>query len=76
MFSASSAEYSKHSQSMVGGVVSGVTLIVKVQELLCPNESWAVHVTIVGPTGNVEPLGGEQLMFVMVPQVVDAWGAG
>ena len=28
------------------------------------------------PVGNVEPLGGAQVMFVIVPQVVVACGAG
>ena len=61
---------------MVGALVSGKTLTVNVQELLWPSESRAVQVTIVGPTGNGDPLGGEQLIFVMVPQVVEAAGAG
>jgi hypothetical protein len=65
-----------HWQSITGGLVSGVTLIVKVHKLLWPSESKAVQVTIVGPTGKDEPLGGEHVVFVIVPQVVVAWGGG
>ena len=50
--------------------------MVNAQVLLLPKESRAVQVTTVGPTGKVLPLGGTQVMFVIVPQVVDAWGAG
>ena len=76
MLSCSWKLFVRHWQSITGGVVSGVTLMVNEQELLLPSESIAVQVTTVGPTGKVEPLGGMQVMFVIVPQVVEAWGGG
>ena len=39
-------------------MVHGTRLTVKVQFAVFPEASVAVHVTVVVPTGNVDPLGG------------------
>ena len=56
---------------MVGAVVSDtVTVNVVVLVLLCA--SVALHVTVVVPSGNVEPLAGAQLTVTLVSTVSDA----
>jgi hypothetical protein len=44
-----------------GGVVS-VTVTVKEAAPVLPEASVAVQVTVVAPSGNVEPLGGRQVI--------------
>ena len=48
-------------QVIVGGCVS-VTVTVKLQLLVLPDESHTWHVTLVTPLGKLEPLAGTQLV--------------
>ena len=64
-------------QVMVGGVfvAEEFTVTLKAQVLVLPAASVAVHVTIVSPSGNIEPEGGAQLA-VTPGQLSVAIGAG
>src|ERR1041385_3907814 len=53
-------------QVMVGGVLLGFTMTLKVQLVVLPEGSVAVHVTVLVPCGNVDPLGGLQLVVTPV----------
>ena len=47
--------------SKIGGFVCGLTVTKNEQLVEVPQRLVAVHVTVVVPTGNVLPLGGEQV---------------
>src|ERR1043166_800135 len=49
-------------QVIVGGVVLGFTMTLKVQLVVLPEPSVAVQVTVLVPMGKIEPLGGLQLV--------------
>jgi hypothetical protein len=46
---------------LIGGLLGGLTVMVKLQLVLPPQLSLAVQVTVVVPTGKVLPLGGLQV---------------
>src|ERR1043166_6008058 len=49
-------------QVIVGGVVLGFTMTLKVQLVVLPEPSVAVQVTVLVPFGKIDPLGGLQLV--------------
>ena len=51
------------------------TLTVKEQLAVLPDVSVAVQLTVVVPTANVEPLGGEHTTLA-IPQLSEAVGVG
>ena len=56
------------------GDCAAVTVTMNEHEAEWPVASDAVQVTVVGPNGKAEPLGGAQTRLTMFPQVLDALG--
>src|ERR1041384_3354976 len=51
---------------IVGGVLLGFTMTLKVQLVVLPEASVAVQVTVLVPCGKLDPLGGLQLVVTPV----------
>ena len=63
-------------QLMVGGCVSRATVTVNVQVVRLAQLSVAVQVTVVVPSGNALPDGGEQVTATLVSALSGATGGG